>query len=99
MKRVLNRFGDSDGKKPLPYGRGSVSRAESTRLLPSRDRQGAVSPKRLSTRGHSFVISIERKGVCPRSTRPHTLRISAFLMRSLPPKYEKQARARGLMGL
>ena len=60
-KRVLNRFGDSDAKKPLPDGRGSagppaglmersvVRRAESTRLLPSRDRQGAVYPKRLST--------------------------------------------------
>jgi hypothetical protein len=29
--------------------RGSVNRAKSTRLLPSRDRQGAVSPKQLST--------------------------------------------------
>src|ERR1035438_6905211 len=28
---------------PLAYARGSVTLAESTRLLPSRDRQGAVS--------------------------------------------------------
>jgi len=48
----LMGFGDSDGKKRLPDGRGSVNRAESTRLLPSRDRQGAVSPKRLSTIVH-----------------------------------------------
>jgi sortase A len=60
--RVLNRFGDSDGKKPLPGGRGSVNRAESTRLLPSRDRQGAVSPERLSTRPQaapSTVAAVE----------------------------------------
>ena len=36
-------------KKPLPDGRGSVSPAKSLRPLPSRDRQGAVSPKRLGT--------------------------------------------------
>jgi predicted RNA-binding Zn ribbon-like protein len=41
--RVLNRFGGSDD-------RGSVDLAESPRLLPSRDRQGAVSQRRLSTR-------------------------------------------------
>jgi hypothetical protein len=43
---VLNRFGDSDGKKPLPDSRGAVNRAESTRLLQSRDRQGAVPQNR-----------------------------------------------------
>src|ERR1022692_3219764 len=37
---VLNRFW---GTHPLAYARGSLTLAESTRLLPSRDRQGAVS--------------------------------------------------------
>ena len=40
-------FGGPQGHGALPNGRGSVSPAKSTRLLPSRDREGAVSPERL----------------------------------------------------
>jgi hypothetical protein len=92
---VRNRLGDSDGKEPLPDGRGSVNRAESTRLLPlpdggsvnraestrllplpdggsvnraestrllpSRDRQGAVSPKRLSTLEEALVAQVHHR--------------------------------------
>jgi len=50
IEQLLNRFVDSDRQTPLPDGRGSVDAATLTPLLLSRDRQGAVSPKRLSTR-------------------------------------------------
>src|ERR1039457_834007 len=46
---VLNRFW---GTHPLAYARGSLNLAKSTRLLPSRDRQGRFPsgiPKRVST--------------------------------------------------
>src|ERR1022692_3196176 len=48
---IFITFGGPQGHGALPYGRGSVIPAKSTRLLPSRDRKGPVSPKPLSTPG------------------------------------------------
>src|SRR5580658_8884905 len=50
---------ERSGTPPLIPMRGGlrvVNRAESTRLLPSRNRQGAVSPKRLSTPPRSELV-------------------------------------------
>src|ERR1019366_139517 len=46
---VLNRFW---GTHPLAYARGSLNLAKSTRLLPSRDRQGAFSVRNPKTGKH-----------------------------------------------
>src|SRR5580658_7830736 len=57
-----------------------VNRAESTRLLPSRDRQGAVSPKRLSTqfcgsprRAHNRTVMLVHLGITMSDARTVTL--------------------------
>src|ERR1039457_883968 len=57
--------------KPLPDGRGSVSLAKSTRLCRSRDRQGAVSPKRLSTQHPSLQ-------------RQHSARVVRWYLAAVP---------------
>src|ERR1039457_2441712 len=47
---------------PLAYARGSVTLAESTRLLPSRDRQGAVSseiPKKFKNTASAAQPSLQ----------------------------------------
>src|ERR1700691_2848025 len=49
MPNVTAHAGFGDFRLRKPYGCGSVNRAKSTRLLPSRDRKGAVSLRPLST--------------------------------------------------
>src|ERR1017187_5990832 len=81
---------------PLAYARGSVTLAESTRLLPSRDRQGAVSseiPKTFKHPGTKPAAGLILSGCNPAETgflQPRNLlvtcaRASSSLHASLSP--------------
>ena len=57
---------------PLAYARGSVTLAESTRLLPSRDRQGAVSseiPKTFKHPGRKPAAGLILSGCNPETQK------------------------------
>src|ERR1017187_131744 len=60
---------------PLAYARGSVTLAESTRLLPSRDRQGAVSSEIPKTFKHPYRtgrrVLIHRHAPIPDQQKHH----------------------------
>jgi len=78
---------DSDGKKPLPDGRVSVNPAESTPLLPSHDRQGAVSPADDPERPRSLAPAEETVRVSAGSLN-RLLRSSGLIIAEAPRQDE-----------
>src|ERR1017187_6974546 len=87
---------------PLAYARGSVTLAESTRLLPSRDRQGAVSseiPKTFKHPGRKPAAGLILSGCNPETQKrrnpPPPVRPEGGAYQTPPPppgKAPRQAR-------